>query len=76
MPLNLEPVQSRSGATTSYEDAFADELEGIYGRGIHDLAGVVSALNETGVRPPDGADWTEEAFTREIARLGAKEANR
>lgn len=75
MPLNLEPVQSRLGPTTSYEDAFADELEGIYGRGVHDLAGVVTALNESGVRPPDGTDWTEEAFTREIGRLGAKEGN-
>ncbi|MER7011597.1 recombinase-like helix-turn-helix domain-containing protein [Saccharopolyspora sp. NPDC000359] len=73
MPLKLEPVQSRSRPTTSYEEAFADELESIYGRGVHDLAGVVAALNETGVRPANGADWTEESFTREIARLGAKE---
>ncbi|GAB2737479.1 hypothetical protein GCM10027174_08250 [Salinifilum aidingensis] len=73
MPLNLEPVQSRTGPSTSYEEAFADELEDIYGRGIHDLGGVVAALNETGVRPPDGAEWTEETFTRELARFGAKE---
>ena len=73
MPLNLEPVQSRFRPTTNYEDAFADELETVYGSGVHDLPGVVAALNATGVRPPDGSDWTEESFTRELARLGAKE---
>lgn len=73
LELALQPVQSRIAATTSYEDAFADELEAIYGRGVHDLAGVVAALNETGVRPADGKDWTEDTFTRELARLGAKE---
>ncbi|RRO19941.1 hypothetical protein EIL87_02880 [Saccharopolyspora rhizosphaerae] len=73
MPLNLEPVQTRRGSTTSYADAFADELEAIYGRGVHDLPGIVAALNETGVRPADGADWTERSFTSELARLGAKE---
>lgn len=73
MPLNLEPVQTRRRPTTNYENAFADELEGIYGRGVHDLAGVVAALNEAGVRPPDGACWTEATLTGELARLGAKE---
>lgn len=73
MSLNLEPVQTRLGPTTSYADAFADELEAIYGRGVHDLSGVVAALNETGVRPADGSEWTERTFTSELARLGAKE---
>lgn len=73
MSLNLEPVQTRLGPTTSYANAFADELEAIYGRGVQDLPGVVAALNETGVRPADGSNWTEQALTRELARLGAKE---
>lgn len=73
MPLHLEPVQARCKPTTNYENVFADELEAIYGRGVHDLAGVVAALNETGVRPPDGSDWTTSTFTGELARLGAKE---
>ncbi len=71
MPLNLQPVQSRSHPTTNYEDVLADELEAIYGRGVHDLAGVVRALNESGVRPADGADWTEATFTAELAQLAA-----
>ncbi len=74
-PLNLEPVQSRLTPTTNYEDAFADELEAVYGRGIHELSDVVVAFNETGLRPPDGSEWTERSFTAELARLGAKEAD-
>ncbi|HLU98750.1 MAG TPA: recombinase-like helix-turn-helix domain-containing protein [Thermobifida alba] len=73
MALRLEPVQARRRPLTSYENALADELEGIFGSGVHDLPGVVAALNGTGVRPPDGADWTAESFTAEIARLGVKE---
>jgi len=73
MSLRLEPVQSRHRDITSYEHALADELEAIFGRGVHDLPGLVAALNETGVRPPDGTDWTTESFTTEIARLGEAE---
>lgn len=73
--LRLEPVQSLRRELTSYEHALADELEAVFGRGVHDLPGLVAALNETGVRPPDGADWTTESFTAEIARLGAKETS-
>lgn len=73
MPLNLEAVQSRFRAITNYEHVLADELESIYGRGVYDLDGIVAALNETGVRPPDGQDWTTGSFTAELARLGQKE---
>lgn len=71
--LRLEPVQSLPREPTSYEHALADELEAIFGRGVYDLPGLVAALNETGVRPPDGADWTTGSFTTEIERLGTKE---
>ncbi|GLY77766.1 recombinase-like helix-turn-helix domain-containing protein [Actinoallomurus iriomotensis] len=73
MTLRLQPIQSRRHELTSYENALADELEAIFGRGVHDLPGLVSALNETGVRPAGGADWTEESFTAEMARLGDPE---
>lgn len=72
MRIELEPFQCRNRPPTSYEDAFADELEAIYGRGIHDLASVVNALNETGVRPAGGTEWTQESFRVEIARLAAE----
>ncbi|GAA3108045.1 recombinase-like helix-turn-helix domain-containing protein [Streptosporangium carneum] len=73
MSLRLQPVQSRAHELTSYEHALADELEAIYGRGVHELAPLVDALNETGIRPPGGVDWTESSLTSELARLGAKE---
>lgn len=69
MRIELQPFQARTHAPTSYEDAFAEELEGIYGRGIHDLDSVVRALNETGVRPAGGDDWSQETFRAELARL-------
>lgn len=67
--LSLEPNQAATRKPTSFEDAFADELEAVYGRGVHDLAGVIAALNETGVRPGDGADWTEASFRAQLAEL-------
>ncbi len=76
MSLTLRPVQTRTHPPTSYENALADELESIYGRGVHDLPGVVAALNDGGVRPPTGDDWTEESFTAELARLGSAEEAR
>ncbi|NUU23403.1 MAG: hypothetical protein HOV68_18110 [Streptomycetaceae bacterium] len=73
MALRLEPTQSRRRPLTSYEHALADEIEAIFGTGVWDLPGLVAALNETSLRLPDGADWTEATFTAEIARLGVKE---
>lgn len=73
MTLPLQPTQARKHELTSYENALADELEAIFGRGVHDLPGLISALNETGVRPAGGAEWTEESFTAEMARLGGPE---
>ncbi|MDV6012019.1 recombinase-like helix-turn-helix domain-containing protein [Haloechinothrix sp. LS1_15] len=67
------PVQSRTAPTSNYADALADELEAIYSSGTHDLPGVVAALNASGVRPPDGREWTEATFTAQLAELGAKE---
>jgi hypothetical protein len=57
----------------SYENAFGDELEAIYGRGVHDLAGVVAGLNSSGVRPAGGEDWTEQSLAAELARLAGTE---
>lgn len=76
MALHTQPVQSRTQPTTNYENVLADELEAIYGRGDHRLTAVVDALNETGVRPPGGEDWSTDSFTAELARLGAKETGR
>lgn len=69
MPMELEPFQVRNRPPTSYENAMSAELEAIYGRGIHDLAGVTGALNETGIRPPGGTEWTPQTLRAELARL-------
>jgi hypothetical protein len=74
MTLDRTPHQARKKPLTSYADAFADALESIYARGVHDLAGVVTALNETGVRPAGGEDWTADTFARELARLAEEGA--
>lgn len=72
MSLELQPHQTRTRPPTSYEEVLADELETIYGRGVHNLSGVVAALNETGVRPAGGAEWTEDEFRAELARLASE----
>jgi hypothetical protein len=53
------------------EAAFARALFGVLNKGIHDLPGIVAALNATPVRAPGGAAWTEASFTAEVQRLGA-----
>ncbi|MBO0872817.1 MAG: hypothetical protein J2P19_05445 [Pseudonocardia sp.] len=68
----LEPHQARSRPPSSYEQAFADELEAIYGRGVYDLDALVAALNETGARPADGADWSAASLRAELARLAGE----
>jgi hypothetical protein len=58
-------------APPAEEAAFAKALFGVLNKGIHDLTGIVAALNATAVRAPGGAAWTEANFTAEIERLGA-----
>jgi hypothetical protein len=69
-PRYVEPRQARKRAPTPFENALGDALEAAFAEGVHDLAGVVAALNRSGPRPPSGGAWTEESFEREIARLG------
>ena len=54
-----------------YALALADALETIFGRGIHDLEGIVAALNEDGPAPPGVDAWTPAVFEAEMVRLGA-----
>ncbi|MEV4376938.1 recombinase-like helix-turn-helix domain-containing protein [Streptosporangium sp. NPDC049644] len=73
MSLYVEPHQARTRPPNSYERAMAAELEASFGRQVHDLPGLVTALNAGGLRPASGADWTEESLTAELARLGEGE---
>lgn len=54
-----------------YEGALCQTLIQILSRKVHDLPGIVAALNETDVRPEGQARWTEELFCTEMKRLGA-----
>ena len=58
-------------APTPQESALAGTLIGILSRKIHDLPGIVAALNASPVRPATGEPWTEASFQSEIERLGA-----
>jgi hypothetical protein len=54
-----------------YERQLATGLFDILSRGVHDLPGIVAALNGSNVRPPGGEHWTETIFSEEMQRLGA-----
>jgi hypothetical protein len=58
-------------STSQYERALSAALLKILGNSIHDLAGIVAALNKTSVKPQNGASWTEATFVAEMERLGA-----
>lgn len=70
-PRYLEPHQARTAPPTPYEDLLGDSIERAYANGIHDLNALVGYLNQFGPFAPNGVPWTEEVFTREMARLGA-----
>jgi hypothetical protein len=67
----LEVHQTRTAEPTVYEDLLADALEQAYAAGVHELDGLVARLNMNCVPAPDGATWTPDLLTSELARLGA-----
>jgi hypothetical protein len=67
----LEAHQSRATEPTPYEYRLAAVLEEIFSTAGHDLATVVTGLNERNVRTPGGGPWTEQSFLNEMRRLGA-----
>ena len=68
--LYMEQWQAGDGKAGTYELSLGDALEDIFGRGVHDLPGVVAALNEKGLATPDGDAWTEEIFAAVMEELG------
>ena len=69
-PENIRHQTQVDAPPAAYAAQLADRLEEIFGRGIHDLDGVVAALNESGPSP-EGADaWTATVFEAEMIRLG------
>lgn len=55
---------------TGHERELADALFAIMGKSVHDLAGIVAGLNQSGPKPGDGGTWTIEIFQAEMQRLG------
>ena len=63
--------QSRTHTPDDAGLRLAEALESILGHGIHDLAGIVAALQTRGISLSDGSVPTEESFVTEMKRLGA-----
>lgn len=71
MELYLQERQTRASAPTPYQSKLAGAIEEVFGSGVETLDGLVAGLNSMDIPGPAGAEWTEESFTDEIARLGA-----
>lgn len=54
-----------------YANQLGDQLEIILDHGTDELDDIVSRLNESGVRPPSGQEWSADIFVAELRRLGA-----
>ena len=67
----LEQHQARTRKPTTYEDLLGDAIERAYAAGVHDLPGLLEALNRDGMTSPSGQVWTEDIYRKEIAALGA-----
>lgn len=64
-----ETHQSRSAPPTAYESLLGDAIERAFGQGIDSLDALVAYLNQSGPSGPNGAAWTAESYTAEIAKL-------
>ena len=63
-------IRTGNNQSSPYAMALSGALMGILGQEIHDVPGVVEALNATEVKPPEGGAWTEAVFLSEMKRLG------
>jgi hypothetical protein len=68
--LRLDARQAGKTLPSDYENRLGDALEEVFKSGIHDLAGIVAALNARGLASPDGGAWTEANFGDTMRRLG------
>ena len=67
----LEPRQHGTAEPTVFENELADVIEQTFARGVHDLAGLVAALNLSRLRPPGDSAWTEATLASILHRLGS-----
>ena len=66
----LEVHQTHPEPISPYEKKLAGSIMEVFGRGVHDLPGLVAGLNDLGLKAPDGAAWDEETFRSEMRRMG------
>ncbi|QNG17502.1 hypothetical protein G4H71_07090 [Rhodococcus triatomae] len=66
----LEAHQTHPLPMTPYESKLSGSIMEVFGRGVHDLPGLIDGLNELGLHAPDGGGWTEDNFRAEMRRLG------
>jgi hypothetical protein len=65
-----EPAAFFARVPAEWEEEFADTLQRIFAGGVHELEGIVAALNGSRVKAPDGSAWTEEKFRALLGELG------
>lgn len=70
MELYLQERQTRTAPPSPYEIKLAGAIEEVFAGGAETLDGLVAGLNSMGIPAPEGGAWTQESFTREMARLG------
>lgn len=66
----LEVHQTHPQAFSPYETKLSGAIMEVFGRGVHDLPGLMDGLNGLGLNAPDGSPWTEDNFRAEMRRLG------
>lgn len=66
----LEERQTHPEPISPYEAKLSGAIMEIFGRGVHDLPGLVEGLNGLGLNAPDGSPWNEDNFRAEMRRLG------
>jgi len=68
----VQPHQARKRPNTQFEDLLGNSIERAYGSGIADLPALLAHLNHAGPPCPlTTGEWTADAFTTLMARLGA-----
>jgi hypothetical protein len=66
----LEAHQTHPHPITPYESKLSGAIMEVFGRGVHDLPGLIDGLNGMGLNAPDGSPWNVDNFRAEMRRLG------
>jgi hypothetical protein len=68
----LNAHQARRREPTPFEDLLGDSIERAFASGITELGALIAYLNHSGPNFPGGAQWTEQGYAAELARLAAE----